>query len=128
MNAPYNWLLEGEAWIEYRTRLDLLGQSRDDPEVTEAHRGMLASPQVQSLLNELSAWPGTVISSISAGQPFHKLTFVADLGLRVGDPCIDGIIARIFTHQSEEGPFQLLVNIPVHFWWIRSRPMGMGAL
>lgn len=116
MNAPFHWLLEGEAWIEYRTRLDLLGQNRDDPEVTKARQAMLASPQIQGLLNELSEWPGTVISSHkSAGQPFHKLTFVADLGLRAGDPFIDAIIARILAHQSEEGPFQLPVNIPVHF-------------
>ena len=26
------WLLQGEAWIEYRTRLDLLGQTGEDPQ------------------------------------------------------------------------------------------------
>ena len=26
MHAPIDWLLEGEPWIEYRTRLDLLGE------------------------------------------------------------------------------------------------------
>ena len=28
MQAPVDWLLEGEAWVEYRTRLDLLGTKR----------------------------------------------------------------------------------------------------
>lgn len=28
MNPPIDWLLEGEPWVEYRTRRDLLGQLR----------------------------------------------------------------------------------------------------
>jgi hypothetical protein len=116
MHAPIDWLLEGEPWIEYRTRLDLLGEPEDDPLVVSARRHMLAYPWVQNLMAELSLWPGTVISSHkSAGQPFHKLTFIADLGLKAGDPGMDQIIARILEHQSDEGPFQLSTNIPSHF-------------
>ena len=103
-------------WVEYRTRLDLLGQSESDPQVKSARQAMLADHQVRHLLDELSGWPGTVISSHkSAGQPFHKLTFLADLGLKAGDPGMDEIIGRILQHQSDEGPFQLPTNIPVHF-------------
>ena len=105
-----------EPWVVYRTRLDLLGQSEADPQVMSARQMMLADPQVQSLLVELSHWPGTVISSHkSAGQPFHKLTFIADLGLTASDPGMDEIIRRILEHQSDEGPFQLSANIPTHF-------------
>jgi hypothetical protein len=43
MNAPVDWLLEGEPWIEYRTRLDLLGQSEQDPQVMSARKAMLAN-------------------------------------------------------------------------------------
>jgi hypothetical protein len=113
---PFEWLLEGAPWIEYRARLDLLGQSESDPQVCSARNSMLTNPQVKSLVDELSAWPGAVISSHkSAGQPFHKLTFLADLGLRAGDPGMDTIIERILAHQSAEGPFQLPVNIPEHY-------------
>jgi len=116
MNVPVDWLLEGDPWVEYRTRLDLLGQPEDDPQVRLAHQSMLAHPLVQNLVAELSGWPGTVISSHkSAGQPFHKLTFIADLGLKASDPGMDAIICRILEHQSDEGPFQLSTNIPVHF-------------
>ena len=116
MNAPIDWLLEGEPWIEYRTRRDWLKQPEEDPQVRLAREAMLENLQVQSLLTELSGWPGTVISSHkSAGQPFHKLTFIADLGLKSGDPGMDEIIGRILEHQSSEGPFQLSTNIPVHF-------------
>ncbi len=111
-----DWLLSGEPWIEYRTRLDLLGQREDEQQVRVAKGGMLADARVRALLDELSGWPGHVISSHkSAGQQFHKLTFIADLGLKSEDPGMSEIIARIFSHQSTEGPFQLSTNIPTHF-------------
>src|SRR4030043_846863 len=116
MNIPIDWLLKDDPWIEYRTRLDLLGQPVDDPQVRLAFQSLMAYPLVQNLVAELSGWPGTVISSHkSAGQPFHKLTFIADLGLKASDPGMDAILCRILEHQSDEGPFQLSANIPVHF-------------
>lgn len=39
MSVPAEWLLEGEAWIEYRTRLDLLGQSEDELQVVKTRPG-----------------------------------------------------------------------------------------
>jgi hypothetical protein len=116
VNPPIDWLLSGEPWIAYRTRLDLLGQSAEDPLVKSDRKAMLADAQVQSLLVELSGWPGIVLASHkSASQFFHKLTFIADLGLKAEDPGMDQIIARILEHQSSEGPFQLPTNIPTHF-------------
>src|SRR3989304_4629055 len=80
-DPPIDWLLAGEPWVEYRTRLDLLGQSEKDTQVKSARSAMLADAGVRNLLTELSGWPGTVLSSHkSASHPFHKLTFVADLG------------------------------------------------
>lgn len=116
MNIPIDWLLAGEPWVAYRTRLDLLGESETSPSVISSRQAMLESADVQRVLTELMNWPGTVISSHkSAGQLFHKLTFIADLGLKAGDPGMDRIISRILEHQAEEGPFQLPVNIPTHF-------------
>ncbi len=116
MNIPVDWLLAGEPWVAYRTRLDLLGESETEPSAMTAREAMLDSSDLKSVLNELIAWPGTVISSHkSAGQLFHKLTFIADLGFKATDPGMERIIARILAHQSSNGPFQLLVNIPTHF-------------
>jgi hypothetical protein len=116
MNAPVDWLLEGGPWIEYRTRLDLLGQSEKDPKVKAARKSMLADPPVRGLISELAGWPGTVLASHkSASQHYHKLSFLADLGIKADDPKMDKVVARILKHQSAEGPFQLPVNIPTHF-------------
>jgi hypothetical protein len=138
MNAPVDWLLEGEPWIEYRTRRDLLGQSEKDSQVRSARKSMLANSQVQSLIADLSGWPGTVIASHkSASQPFHKLTFIADLGLKADDPGMNKIIARILKHRSTEGPFQLPMNIPTHYggqgedqwaWALCDAPLTVYAL
>jgi hypothetical protein len=106
------WLLSGPAWVQYRTRLDLLGQPENDAEVRKARQAMLAAPQVQGLLAELAEWPREVLASHkSAGLLMHKLTFVADLGLRADDPGMDRIISCILEHQSPDGPFQMPMNI-----------------
>ena len=107
------WLLQGEPWVEYRTRLDLLGQSDTDPQVIAARKSMLADPKLKTLLTELSDWPGTVLNSHkSASQSFHKLSFTAELGLKIGDPQVDRIVRKVMEHRSAQGPFQLPTNIP----------------
>jgi hypothetical protein len=132
------WLLQGDPWIEYRTRLDLLEQTENDPQVSAARKVMLADAKIQSLLTELQDWPGLVLSSHkSASQPFHKLAFIADLGLNVNDLPIKKIASKVMEHQSEQGPFQLTMNIPTHFggggkdewaWALCDAPVVVSAL
>ncbi len=111
-SAPIDWLLEGEPYIEYRTRLDLLNEAENRPDVKKSRQAMLADRKVQALVSELTNWPGTVIASHrSASQPFHKLAFLADLGLRSTDLGVTAIADRVMAHQSGEGPFQLPVNV-----------------
>ena len=111
-----DWLLQGEPWIEYRTRVDLLEQPGSDPQVIAARKAMLADPKINALLAELTGWPGIVLNSHkSASQLFHKLAFVAELGLNISDPPVKKIAQKVMGHQSKQGPFQLPMNIPVHF-------------
>ena len=110
------WLLQGDPWVEYRTRVDLLGQSKTDLQVTAARKAMLADPKIKSLITELIDWPGNVLNSHkSAGQSFHKLSFLAELGLDISDPPVKKIVHKVMEHQSKQGPFQLPMNIPTHF-------------
>ena len=70
----------------------------------------------ERLLEELAGWPGTVISSHkSAGQPFHKLTFLADLGLRASDAQVAPLVTAILAYQAAEGPFLLPANISTSY-------------
>jgi hypothetical protein len=110
------WLLEGEPWLEYRTRVDLLEEPETDRQVLAARQAMLADPKIKALIHELLDWPGTVLNSHkSASQPFHKLSFLAELGLAIKDPPVKQIVHKVMEHQSEQGPFQLPTNVPVHF-------------
>ena len=116
MNRTIEWLLEGDPWVVYKTRIDLLHQNENDSEVIKAQTDMINHPKIQSLLIELKNWPaGDLNSHKSASQPFHKLSFIADIGLTKNDPGINEIIEKVYEHKSEEGPFQLSMNIPEHF-------------
>lgn len=136
--STITWLLEGPAWLRYCVRRDLLNQDEADAEVRAARREMVRAPEVKSLLRELAAWPGPAITSHrSAGHLLHKLTFLADLGLTVDDPGVPAITRRILKHQSPEGAFQVLMNIPKHFggtgqdelaWALCDAPLVLYAL
>ena len=116
MEEINKWLLEGEPWVEYRTRVDLLEQSENESEVIHARKEMIDHPKIQLLLEELKNWPATVLSSHkSARQSFHKLSFIADFGLKSDDPPINEIIKKIYEHKSDEGPFQLPMKISKHY-------------
>jgi hypothetical protein len=139
MNAKtVEWLLQGDPWIQYRTRLDLLDRSETDPQVSAARKAMLADAKISALLDELMGWPGAVLNSHkSASQPFHKLQFIADLGLNTHDGQVVEIVAKVMKHQSKQGPFQLPMNIPAHFggsgrdewaWALCDAPVIVAAL
>ena len=138
MDELTEWLLAGPPWVAYHTRVDLLQHPEDDPQVLKARRAMIAHPQIQSLLTELAEWPGPILKNHkAAGHPLHKLTFIADLGLRVDDPAMDQIVERILDHQSPAGPFQVLVNIKPAYggtgedqwaWMLCDAPLVLYAL
>ena len=116
MPIPVDWLLAGEPFVEYRTRRDLLDQPETDESVRAARTAMLTDPRVIALIAGLSEWPGTVIASHrSASQPFHRLNFLADLGLTVADDGVRAIANAVVEHQSDEGPFQLPLDIPPQY-------------
>ena len=107
-----NWLLDGEPWVEYRTRIDLLDQSENEPQVIEAYNATLAHPNIHNLITEISDWPGPILKSHKkAGHHLHKLGFLADIGLKADDPDIAKIIKQIKQHKSPDNQFQVLVNI-----------------
>ncbi len=138
MDRVTDWLLSGPPWVEYRARVDLLDQPEDDPEVTQARSAMLEHPQVRTLIAALGEWPGPILKSHkSAGHLLHKLVFAAELGFQADDPGISNIIHLIQAHQSDEAPFQVLVNINPRYggtgedqfvWMLCDAPLILYAL
>ena len=116
MSELINWLLDGPSWIQYRTRLDLMNQAEKDPEVLAVRKELLIDSKIKELIDELNNWPGPALRSHKApSHPIHKLVFLSDLGLRRSDPQISSIIDKILSSKSEEGVFQIYINIPKHF-------------
>ena len=56
-NSTINWLLAGEPWVRYRTRLDILEQQESDPEVKNDYSETVRLPEIQALIAELMEWP-----------------------------------------------------------------------
>jgi hypothetical protein len=50
-----------------------------------------------------------------ANHLIHKLAFTTDLGIDKSNLTLKRISDRIFKQQSDEGAFQIVVNIPTHF-------------
>ena len=116
MNDTIKWLLEGSPCVQYRTRLDLLGQKENDLAVITVRQKMIEHPQILELVAELKEWHSAILKNHKdAKHLIHKLTFLADLGLTIDDPGINQIVDKIMEHQAPEGTFQIKVNIPVRF-------------
>lgn len=116
MNEALDWLLTDAPWVQYRARLDLLGETERSKDVKAARRAMLDHPQVQALVSELRGWPGPPLTRHNdASHLLHKLVFIADLGLRATDPGVEQIVARVLDHQAADDVFQVKVNIPTRF-------------
>jgi hypothetical protein len=112
MGIPVDWLLKGPPYVQYRTRVDLLGQREEVQEVREARAAMLAQPEISELAVSLSDWPGKALSSHrSASQSFHTLNFLADLGCKADDDNLREVSQKILSEASPEGPFRLNINI-----------------
>jgi hypothetical protein len=114
--TPIDWLLKGEPWVEYKTRLDIIGQTKTDTEVIEARKKMLSHPRIQSMISEFDDWDSEIVSNHkNAGLLLHKLAFLADIGLTAGDPETKKLANIITEHKTKEGIIQVPINIPIHF-------------
>ncbi|MHB1274615.1 MAG: hypothetical protein ACYCXQ_09270 [Candidatus Humimicrobiaceae bacterium] len=107
-----HWLLNSDPWVEYAARVDLMEQEENNGEVISARKRMLQSDTLRKILEELENWPGCVLNSHkSASQPFHKISFIAELGFKIGDANIYEISMKMLKHVSEEGIIKLPMNI-----------------
>jgi hypothetical protein len=115
--GPIEWLVQcDEPWTRYRTLVDLLDRSDEDGEVHKARQDMLSHPQVAGLLASAAQSPARVLKRHNdASLPIHALSTLAGFGVRVADPGVSVPLEVILSHQSEEGAFQTLVNIPKAF-------------
>jgi len=116
-DGPIAWLLAAdEPWTRYRALLDLLDRPEEDAGVLAARAALLVHPWVQTLVAKAATWGETPLKRHNdAAHPIYALSTLADFGLRAGDPGMAVGLDAVLAHQSPEGAFQTVVNIPTHF-------------
>ena len=79
-------------------------------------KNTLCDQRISIIISELQQWPCYEIQDHKkVDHPIHKLSFLAELGFNIDDPGIKKIVERVIAHQSGEGPFNILINIPKRF-------------
>jgi len=117
MDAVMEWLLTSdEPWTRYRTILDLLGASASDPEVSLTRQAMIVHPRVKELIDRALSWGQLPIKRHNdASHPIYAISTLADFGLSKDDASMVKVVENILAHQSLQGAFQSLVNVPKTF-------------
>lgn len=133
-----DWLLEGEKWIEYRTRIDLLGESFSEDEELAFLEGIASNDFIRQIIEDLDNWLTTVMKNHKDSKhPIHKLAFLADIGMNAKYTPFKQIMSDILGCESQEGLFQVLANIPGRFggtgkdefaWMLCDAPTVLYAL
>jgi hypothetical protein len=116
MNSASDWLMSGPAWLKYRVLIDLEDKPVDSGAVVSARLALLKDPQINALAKSLQDWPGPALKRHNdAGHHLHKLVFLADLGLYKDDAMMQPVVQKVLQNQSEQGAYQVLVNISATF-------------
>lgn len=109
-----DYLLQSDSFVQYRTRIDLLDESEDSLKYLK--NVILTDTRIKKIINELKKWPGEILyNHKSAAQLYHKLSFLADIGLNNKDKEIQEIVDKILRNKSKEGLFTIKTNIPKHY-------------
>jgi hypothetical protein len=111
------WLLDSnEPWARYRTLTDLVDLPPDVLDVQASRSEMVTHPLVQDLISGSADWPGYALKRHNdAKHPIYQFSTLADFGLQASDPGMAPSIDAIMNHQSVEGAYQTMVNIPKAF-------------
>ena len=111
-----DWLLQSEHYVEYNARIEFLKSQKMEKETKRSKLRMLEDQRIKAMLNELAQWPGYPLKRHNdATHLLHKLSFIADIGIRKDDLDSSKIINSILKNRSPEGIFEIITNVPTHF-------------
>ena len=132
-----NFILEnGEAWLQYAAKINILNESKCALEDLRAEA--LTAPNIKAYLNDIVNYHGILVSNHkNPDLPIHKLLFLLDNGFGTDVPEIQTAINRIMENKDGNGIYQSLTNIPKHFggsgedifgWCLCDAPLLLLAL
>ena len=132
-----DFILEnGEAWLQYATRINILKESKES--LTDLRLKALSDSKIRAYLNDITDYHSILVSNHkNPDLPIHKLLFLLDLGLDTDVPEIQIATEKIMEHKDGNGVYQSLTNIPKHFggsgedtfgWCLCDAPLLLFAL
>lgn len=126
-------LANGDAWLQYAARLNILKES-----LTELRFQALSDPKIKTYLNDIADYHCILVSNHkNPDLPIHKLLFLLDIGFDTDVLEIQMAIDKILEHKDSNGVYQSLTNIPKHFggsgedifgWCLCDAPLLLLAL
>ncbi|MFD0523480.1 hypothetical protein [Paractinoplanes durhamensis] len=110
MADPRRWLLErAEPAARWVTLTAVLNRPADDPEVTAAHRAVVADAPTRALLDRIPDWTAgdKLGGHDSPGFAPNLLMMLFDHGVTPGDdPRIGRLLDQMLDHRDCEGRFE----------------------
>ena len=133
----YQKLLDrSDDWLKYSVHLHLCGEPKET--LAECRNAALADSRIQACLHDVADYHGTLVTSHrNPDLPIHKLLFLLDLGFDTDVPEIKTAVDEILKHRDENGVYQSMTNVPVHFggagvdvfsWCLCDAPLLLLAL
>jgi hypothetical protein len=112
MSISFNDLLNSKiTYVAYNAAIET--HSSENKKYNER---LINDQAIIELINELQSWPGPQINSHkSANQFFHKLVFLADIGIKHSTPGIRQIADKILSNIDVNGVPCLPMNIGVAY-------------
>lgn len=135
--AVIDYLLSnGEPWLQYCVRINLLQENRGT--LAELKEAALQDKKIKAYLHDISHYHGQLVSNHKNPElPIHKLHFLLNIGFDTSIPEIQIAINEIMKHKDENGVYHSLTNIPKHYggtgedtfgWCLCDAPLLLSAL
>ena len=132
-----NFILEnGEAWLQYATRINILKESKEN--LVDLKLQALSEPKIKAYLSDITDFHSILVSNHkNPDLPIHKLLFLLDIGFSSDVSEIQTAIDKIMANKDSNGIYQSLTNIPKHFggsgedifgWCLCDAPLLLFAL
>lgn len=135
--AALDYILDdGEIWLQYATRINILNEDKES--LVDLKDQVLIDPRITTYLNDVTDFHSILVRNHkNPDLPIHKLIFLLDIGLGSEVPEIQSAIDKIMENKDSNGVYKSLTNIPKHFggsgedsfgWCLCDAPLLLYAL
>jgi hypothetical protein len=114
MDAISFILENGETWLQYATRINILNESKES--LTNLRQQSLSNARIMAYLHDVADYHSILVSNHkNPDLPIHKLIFLLDIGFGTDVPEIQSATQQIMQNKDNYGVYKSLTNIPKHF-------------